>query len=73
MTRELEPWGGEVRMPRWMRRLLHRPEPPGDSWEGANEKRHPEQDFTTPLENVDRAIFGGWSEGHPGNKRPHGR
>jgi hypothetical protein len=22
------------------------------------------------VENADRAIFGAWSEGHPGNRRP---
>ena len=73
MPRELEPWGGELHMPRLLRRLLHRPGPPADSWEAAHEKRHPEQDMTTPLQNVDRAVMGGWSEGHPGNRRPHGR
>jgi hypothetical protein len=29
--------------------------------------------MTTPLQNVDRAVMGAWSEGHPGNRRPHGR
>jgi hypothetical protein len=73
MTRELEPWGGEVRMPNWVRRVLRRPLLPEDSWEAAHEKRHPPQDLTTPLENVDRAVMGAWSEGHPANRRPHGR
>jgi hypothetical protein len=72
MTRELEPWGGEVRVPTWILRALRRPLPPGDSAEAIHEKRHPPQDMITP-ENVDRAIFGAWSEGHPGNRRPHGR
>ena len=31
MTRELEPWGGDVRLPRWLRRLLRRPEDVGDT------------------------------------------
>ncbi len=28
-NRQQEAWGGEVRMPRWLRRLLGRPEPLG--------------------------------------------
>jgi hypothetical protein len=64
MTRELESWGGEVRMPRWLRRVFRRPEPLGDTPEAAHEKRRPAQDLTTPLENVDRAIAGAWSQAH---------
>jgi hypothetical protein len=77
--REPEAWGGELRMPSALRRLLHRPAPAGDSDEAVHEKRHPAQDLTTPLENVDRAVLGAWSEGHPGhqrnphNQRPRGR
>lgn len=40
-NREQEAWGGEVRLPRWLRRMLRRPEPLGDSPEGAHEARKP--------------------------------
>jgi hypothetical protein len=56
-------------MPPWLRRVLHRPPPPEDTVEAAHENRNRPQDLTTPLENVDRAVLGAWSEGHPGNKR----
>ena len=69
MPRELEPWGGEVHLPRWLRRLLRRPEDPGPSPERMREPRRPAQPDVSVAENVDRAIFGGFSEGHPGNRR----
>ena len=28
--RKQEAWGGEVQMPRWLTRVLHKPEPLGD-------------------------------------------
>ena len=37
--RQLEPWGGEVHMPRWMRKVLRRPDLAADSPEAAHEKR----------------------------------
>jgi hypothetical protein len=69
MPRELEPWGGEVTMPRWIARLMHR-RTTTDTEERAHERRKPEYSETTVLENADRAIFGAWSEGHPGNRPP---
>ncbi|HWT25381.1 MAG TPA: hypothetical protein VN213_17895 [Solirubrobacteraceae bacterium] len=76
--RRLEPWGGEVKVPRWLRRLLRRPDGPGDSPQRAHEARrealHPPEPDVTVAENVDRAIFGGFGEGHPGNRdAPRGR
>ena len=68
MPRELEPWGGDVRVPRWILRLLRRPVPE-DTPEREHERRQPVHPETSVLENADRAIFGAWSEGHPGNKR----
>jgi hypothetical protein len=68
MRRELEPWGGELQMPGWLRRLLRRPEGPGDSPERTHEARRPEVPDVSVAENVDRAVFGGFSEGHPGNR-----
>ena len=40
MSRDLEPWGGEVRMPGWLRRLLHRADA-DDTPERAHERRQP--------------------------------
>jgi hypothetical protein len=68
MPRDLEPWGGELRMPGWLRRLLKRPAAPGDSPERMHEARRPSAADVSVSENVDRAIFGGFSEGHPGNR-----
>lgn len=68
MSRELEPWGGEVGLPRWVRWLLRRPKST-DTPERAHEARQPHNPEMSVLENADRAIFGAWSEGHPGNKR----
>jgi hypothetical protein len=72
MPRELEPWGGELRMPSWMRRVLRRKPDPGPSPERMHERHKPQDPGVSVAENVDRAIFGGFSEGHPGN-RPKGR
>ncbi len=69
MPKELQPWGGEVRMPRVLRWVLRRPEP-GDTPERLHERRQPQSPTVSVVENADRAIFGAWSEGHPGNKGP---
>jgi hypothetical protein len=55
--RQLEPWGGEVHMPRWLRKALHRPEPPGNTPEAAHEARKP-NDGPSVLESADRAGAG---------------
>jgi len=68
MPRELEPWGGDLRLPGWLRRLLKQPAPPGDSPERVHEARQPRTPDVSVAENVDRAVFGGFSEGHPGNR-----
>lgn len=68
MPRELEPWGGDLQMPRWLRRMLRRPTDPGKSAERAHEARQPQDPGVSVAENADRAIFGAWSEGHPGNR-----
>ena len=56
MARELEPWGGEVHMPRWLRRLLRRPPEPEDTPERAHEP-HAQSDRSV-LENANRAATG---------------
>jgi hypothetical protein len=56
-----EAWGGEVRMPHWLRRLLRRPESPGDTPEAAHEARKP-QPGPSAAQNADRAAVGALSE-----------
>ena len=56
-TRQQEAWGGEVRMPRWLRRILRRPEPLGPTLEAAHEARK-SQAGPSVLENVNRAELG---------------
>jgi hypothetical protein len=68
-NRELRPWGGDVKVPRFIRWLLKRPKDPGDTPERLHEARQPHYPDVSVMENVDRAIFGAWSEGHPGNRR----
>ena len=68
MTKELEPWGGEVRLPRWLRRLRRGRGGTGDTPERAHEKRQYQQPEVSVAENADRAVFGAFSEGHPGNR-----
>jgi hypothetical protein len=65
MPRELEPWGGELQMPRWIRRMLRRGAAPEDSPERAHERRNPAASVETPLMAVDRAVFGPFSETFP--------
>ncbi|MGZ4269899.1 MAG: hypothetical protein ACXVFN_17450 [Solirubrobacteraceae bacterium] len=72
MSRELQPWGGDVQMPRWILKLLGRPVPT-DTPERVHEARKPQYPEVSVAENADRAIFGAWSEGHPSNRsRRHG-
>jgi hypothetical protein len=68
VSNELQPWGGDVAVPRWVRRLFRRSES-ADTPERAHEARQPQYPDRSVAENADRAIFGAWSEGHPGNKR----
>jgi len=54
MPRELQPWGGEVRLPNWLRRLLRRPSPTNTP-ERAHEARQPHEPGATVREHVTRA------------------
>ena len=60
-NRQQEAWGGEVRMPDWLRRMLRRPEPLGDTEEGAHEARKP-QAGPSVAQNADRASVGALSD-----------
>jgi hypothetical protein len=62
MAREPEPWGGDVRLPRWMRRLLRRPEDPEDTAERAHERRKGRQPSRSVAGAADRAAVGVLSE-----------
>ena len=55
--RELEPWGGEVHVPRWVRRLLHRPDAAGDTPEKGTEWQAPAK-VRSPAENINHAAAG---------------
>ena len=76
MSGELRPWGGDVWVPQWLRRLFRRADAgdtPERMAESGRQSRHAEYPDVSVAENADRAIFGGWSEGHPGNRdRPRG-
>jgi hypothetical protein len=69
--RQQQEWGGEVQMPGWMRRLLRRPAPAGDTPEAAHETRKA-QPSASVAANADRASVGVLSElYHEGRrKRP---
>jgi hypothetical protein len=62
MARELEPWGGDVRMPRWMRRLLKRPTDSGETPELAHERHKGASPDKSVTEAADRAAVGPLSE-----------
>jgi hypothetical protein len=59
--RQQDAWGGEVQMPRWLRRVLGRPEPLGPSAEAAHEARQP-QSGPSVLENANRASVGAMAD-----------
>jgi hypothetical protein len=60
-NREQEAWGGEVHLPRWLRRLLRRPEPPGPTPQAVHEARRP-QTGPSVLENASRASVGAMAD-----------
>jgi hypothetical protein len=63
MARELEPWGGEVRLPNWLRRILRRPAPPELTPEQAHEARKARaQSKVSVGANTDRAAAGPMTE-----------
>src|SRR6266536_4887073 len=56
MPRHLQEWGGEVRLPGWLRRLLRRPAPAADTPERMHERQQPEEPTKTVFENVNRGV-----------------
>jgi hypothetical protein len=57
-----EEWGGEVRLPGWLRRVLRRPDPAGDTPERAHEGR---QTSAEDFRRLDRFRAGGSMSFHP--------
>ena len=72
MPREPQAWGGEVRLPAWLRRLLRRPPEGTDTPEAANEARKPQPSDYARLEHMQAA---GTLDAHhselPGGKNAH--
>jgi hypothetical protein len=60
-SQQQEAWGGDVQLPRWLRRVLRRPEPLGDSPEAAHEARKSRPSVTVG-QNIDRAAAGPLTE-----------
>jgi hypothetical protein len=60
-NRQQEAWGGEVHMPRWVRRALRRPGPPANTPEAAHEARKPAPGPSVG-KNADQAAVGALSE-----------
>ena len=52
MHREPQAWGGDVRLPGWLRRLLGRPVAPLDTPEAAHEARQPRRSDYARLERM---------------------
>ena len=55
MTRTSEAWGGDVRLPGWLRRLLRRPAGATDTPEAAHEGRQPQPSDYVRLEHMQAA------------------
>ena len=70
MARELETWGGEVRIPRWIRRVLRRPPESEDTPERTREPKRPQEPAGSVLENADRAALGPVTQAYAEGRRP---
>jgi hypothetical protein len=60
--RELEPWGGEVKMPKWVKKVLRRPPDPENTPEATHEARQGHHTDRTALENANRASAGAMAD-----------
>jgi hypothetical protein len=70
-NRQQEAWGGEVRMPRWLRRVLRRPEPSVSSPEAAREANR--QRSSSSAANADGTALGPMTERYRGGTAPSGK
>jgi hypothetical protein len=59
--RQQDAWGGDVQMPRWLRRVLRRPDPLGPTPEAAHEARKP-QPGPSVFENANKASVGAMAD-----------
>jgi hypothetical protein len=66
MPGEPQTWGGEVRLPGWLRRLLRRPAEAPDTAEAAHEAR---QSQRSEYARLDRMRAAGTLEPHPSELR----
>jgi hypothetical protein len=73
VPRELEPWGGEVKVPRWLRRVLRRPEPEDSPERDREPKRPPQHTDRTVLENANRAAVGAMTDLYNEGRRNRGK
>ena len=62
MARQLEPWGGDVRLPRWLRRVFRRPDDQGDTPERLHERHKGERPAKSVAGAADRAAVGPLSD-----------
>ena len=62
MARDLEPWGGDVRLPPWLSRLLDAHQKPVIPLERVHERRQAQQPDKSVTEAADRAAVGPLSE-----------
>ena len=69
MARELENWGGEVRLPRWIRQVLRRPPKAEDTPERTREPKRPQEHTGSVLENADRAVLGPVTQAYAEGRR----
>ena len=69
MRRELEEWGGEVRVPRWLRRALRLGRPSEDTPERQAEARRRQASSTSVGRNADRAAVGPLTEMYHESRR----
>jgi hypothetical protein len=69
MSREPQQWGGEVHVPRWLRRVLRRPLPPEDTPERRREGAEPKAERSV-LENANRAASGALADLYNEGRKP---
>ncbi len=69
MSRDPEPWGGDVRLPRPLRRLLRRRDPEDTPEKRAEGRRRPSAPERGVLENADKAAGGAFIVQDPPRSR----
>jgi hypothetical protein len=67
-----EQWGGEVKVPGWLRRVLRRPDEAADTPEAAHEKHRPAETGSV-LQNANRAATGALTDLYREDRRGKGK